>query len=487
MINMRSVVIIGCLFLLFSADVLASAKPQTPIQNVVVLMLENRSFDHYVGYLKQTLNPNIDGLTGNEYNLFNPQDPNSKRVYVNNRSPLVSPNPGHQIPDATLQIFGKQYPGPSDVPNMSGFVASAEGMHKGWGVPVMEALSNSSVSVTSALASEFALFDRWFSSVPGPTEINRMYLLSGTSHGLGYNDPIKLAEGMPQRTYFDEFHDQGLTWKIYFDQFPTAMFLKNLRSVNYMTHNYGVLGQFEQDAAKGNLPQFSFIEPAYFSIPLFPANDQHPSHDISHGEVLIKRIYTALRNSPQWNSTLFIVTFDEHGGFYDHVTPPMNVPNPDGMNANDPVYFGFDRLGVRVPTLMISPWINKGTLIHEPESGYFDHTSVYATLRKMFNLPNYLTQRDKYAATFESVLLQRSSPRTDCPTDLPNPKTVKTLEMIEMEHSQDMNDLQRGFSDLAANINGLAGTPDHIKTEHDGAKFVKKQMDLFFGRHGVKL
>jgi phospholipase C len=77
------------------------------------------------------------------------------------------------------------------------------------------------------------------------------------------------------------------------------------------------------------------------------------------GEALIKRIYTALRNSPQWNSTLFIVTFDEHGGFYDHVTPPMNVPNPDGLNADDPVYFGFDRLGVRVPTLMISPWINK--------------------------------------------------------------------------------------------------------------------------------
>lgn len=151
--------------------------------------------------------------------------------------------------------------------------------------------------------------------------------------------------------------------------------------MNYIEHNFKILAQFEHDAANGKLPHFSFIEPQYFSVPLFPANDQHPSHDVSHGkricictgcdlevvdsfldcigENLIKRIYTALRNSPQWNSTLFIVTFDEHGGFYDHVPPPMNVPSPDGINANDPVYFGFDRLGIRIPTLMVSPWINK--------------------------------------------------------------------------------------------------------------------------------
>jgi hypothetical protein len=98
MVNMRSLVLFGCIFLLFSADVLATVKPQTPIQNVVVLMLENRSFDHYVGYLKQTLNPNIDGLTGNEYNNYDPQNPNTPRVYVNNKSSLVTPNPGHQIP-----------------------------------------------------------------------------------------------------------------------------------------------------------------------------------------------------------------------------------------------------------------------------------------------------------------------------------------------------------------------------------------------------
>lgn len=96
-INMRPVAIIGVIILLFSADVLAVVKSQTPIQNVVVLMLENRSFDHYCGYLKQTLNQDIDGLTGNEYNLYNPQDPSSKRVYVSDKSGYVSNNPGHQI------------------------------------------------------------------------------------------------------------------------------------------------------------------------------------------------------------------------------------------------------------------------------------------------------------------------------------------------------------------------------------------------------
>jgi phospholipase C len=483
---MRPVAIISVLVLLFSADVLAAVKSQTPIQNVVVLMLENRSFDHYCGYLKQTLNEDIDGLTGNEFNLYNPQDPSSKRVYVSDKSPFISNNPGHQITDATLQIFGTHTPGPNDAPNMSGFVASAEENGQGWGATIMQSFSNSSISVTATLAKEFALFDRWFSSVPGPTEVNRFYLLSGTSHGVGNNDPITMAEGLPQRTYFDEFYDQGLSWKIYFEMFPSAVFLRNLRSPTYLINNYGILEQFESDAASGTLPQFSFIEPQYYSIPYYPANDQHPSHDVSQGELLIKRIYRAVRNSPQWNSTLLIITFDEHGGFYDHVPPPMNVPNPDGLNSNSPP-FNFDRLGVRVPTLMISPWINKGTLIHEPESSYFDHTSVYATVRKMFNLPNYLTQRDKYAATFEQILLERSTPRLDCPTDLPDPQNIKSIEMIAMEHTQDMNDLQKGFATLAANLNGLPGIPDHIKTEHEGAKFVKKQMDLFFGRHGVKL
>jgi len=105
MVNMRSLTLIGCIFLLFSADALAAVKPQTPIQNVVVLMLENRSFDHYCGYLKQTLNPNINGLTGNEYNLLNPKDPNSQRFYVNNKAPLVTPNPGHSVPGKCL--FGR--------------------------------------------------------------------------------------------------------------------------------------------------------------------------------------------------------------------------------------------------------------------------------------------------------------------------------------------------------------------------------------------
>ncbi len=109
----------------------------------------------------------------------------------------------------------------------------------------------------------------------------------------------------------------------------------------------------------GTLPTYSFIEPRYFSFPEFPANDEHPSHDVSQGELLIKQVYELVRNSPIWNTTLLILTFDEHGGFYDHVpTPTKDVPSPDGINSTEPP-FDFRRLGVRVPTILISPWVNK--------------------------------------------------------------------------------------------------------------------------------
>jgi phospholipase C len=332
------------------------------ITNVVVLMLENRSFDHMCGFLKQTYSTEIDGLNGNEYNLYDPENPNSKIVFVNDDAPYIDPNPGHQINDVTIQIFGKlinnQKFNESFIPPMNGFVKNAFEQSGKWGPEVMSCFNEKTVPVISTLAKEFAIFDKWFSSVPGPTDVNRMYVHSATSHGCTWNDPITLGEGYPQKTIYETLYEEGYSFKIYCEEVSTVLFFKNMRYSPYIEH-FKTFYEFLDDSKSGNLPHYSFIEPRYFSIPFYYANDQHPSHDVSQGELLIKQVYEALRASPQWNSTLLIVTYDEHGGFYDHYpTPLINVPNPDGINGANP-FFEFNRLGVRVPTLLISPWINK--------------------------------------------------------------------------------------------------------------------------------
>jgi phospholipase C len=144
--------------------------------------------------------------------------------------------------------------------------------------------------------------------------------------------------------------------------------------------------------------------------------NEHPPADLKAGDVFLKKVYEAVRNSPNWNSTLLLVTFDEHGGFFDPIPPPVNVPRPD----NEPLrpfvkHFNFDRLGARVPTIAVSPWVEKGAVISKgPNGEIFEHSSIPGTLKKLFDLPNFLTRRDAWAATFD-VALTRKTPRTDCP------------------------------------------------------------------------
>jgi phospholipase C len=145
---------------------------------------------------------------------------------------------------------------------------------------------------------------------------------------------------------------------------------------------------------------------------------------VANGQRLVKEVYEALRAGPQWNQTLLIVTYDEHGGFYDHVaTPTAGVPSPDGVRGPPPFFFKFDRLGVRVPTIMISPWIKKGTVVGRAsgptDTSEYEHSSIPATIKKIFNLSSdFLTKRDAWAGTFEHIFTELDQPRTDCPGTL---------------------------------------------------------------------
>ncbi|KAK4750689.1 hypothetical protein SAY87_004171 [Trapa incisa] len=467
------------IFLIFLAlsEGASSAQQKPPIKTIVVLVLENRSFDHMIGWMKKTINPNIDGVTGDECNPISTNTSNPETICFTDDADFVDPDPGHSFEDVVQQVFGS-----GSMPSMSGFVEQALSVSENLSETVMKGFRPESVPIYASLVQEFAVFDRWFSSIPGPTQPNRLFVYSATSHGSTSHVVRQLAVGYPQKTIFDSLHENGIDFGIYYQSIPSTLFYRNLRRLKYIPnfHQYGL--KFKKDARNGNLPNLTVIEPRYFDIVGLPANDDHPSHDVANGQKLVKEVYEALRASPQWNQTLLIITYDEHGGFYDHVkTPFSNVPNPDGNTGPAPYFFKFDRLGVRVPTIMVSPWIRKGTVITTPggptPSSEFEHSSIPATIKKMFNIKsNFLTHRDAWAGTFEQVVGNLASPRTDCPETLPEVSPMRTTEPKE---NGSLSEFQGEIVQLAAVLNGdhyLSSFPDEmskkmtVKEAHDYVK-----------------
>ncbi|KAL9423140.1 hypothetical protein AB3S75_035267 [Citrus x aurantiifolia] len=485
------------------AEITSSSQYPYPIKTIVVLVQENRSFDHMIGWMK-SLNSELDGVTGSESNPISTSDPNSPLIYFGDKSVYVDPDPGHSIQAIFEQVFGltwAQYTSLSSSssnneelhvlrPNMQGFAQNAESTQKGMAASVMNGFKPDMVPVYKELVAEFGVCDRWFASVPASTQPNRLYVHSATSHGATSNDTEKLIEGFPQKTIFESLDESGLSFGIYYQYPPATLFYRNLRKLKYLKHFHQFDLHFKKDCEEGKLPNYVVVEQRYFDLLSVPANDDHPSHDVSEGQKFVKEVYEALRSSPQWNEILFIITYDEHGGFYDHVpTPVTGVPSPDDIVGPEPYNFKFDRLGVRVPTIFISPWIQRGTLLHGPSgpspTSEFEHSSIPATVKKIFNLKEFLTKRDAWAGTFESVL-NRTSPRTDCPVTLPEP----TLKLRDGEAKEDakLTDFQQELVQMAATLNG-----DYKKdiyphklveemTVAEGAKYVEDAFKKFRGQ-----
>ncbi|TQE12940.1 hypothetical protein C1H46_001586 [Malus baccata] len=496
--NFPSFRFIFSLFLTLSGTFLpthfCSAQQQQPIKTVIVLVMENRSFDHMLGWMKKSVNPAINGVTGKECNPVStkPAEP-TKSICFSDDAEFVDPDPGHSFKAVEQQVFGS---GP--LPSMTGFVEQALSMSQNLSETVMKGFRPESVPVYAALVREFAVFDRWFSSIPGPTQPNRLFVYSATSHGSTSHVKKQLASGYPQKTIFDSVHENGLDFGVYFQTTPTTMFYRNMRKLKYTLkfHQYDL--KFKKDARKGKLPSLTVIEPRYFDLKGMPANDDHPSHDVANGQRLVKDVYETLRASPQWNETLLVITYDEHGGFFDHVqTPYVNVPNPDGNSGPAPYFFKFDRLGVRVPTIMLSPWIKKGTVMSGPQgptlNSEFEHSSIPATIKKIFNLnSNFLTHRDAWAGTFEQVVGQLSSPRTDCPVTLPD---VVPLRKTEAKEDGNLSEFQGEVVQLAAVLNGdhyLSSYPDEMSKKmsvREAHEYVKGAVSRFIraSKEAIKL
>jgi phospholipase C len=207
----------------------ASTSAPSPIKTVVVLVQENRSFDHMLGWTK-SLNPEINGVTGKESNPLSTTDPGSDQIYYGDKSVFVVPDPGHSIQAIYEQVFGEPWTEESAAkdlaPNMSGFAQNAERTATGLSQTVMNGFVPDNVPVFKELVTEFAVCDRWFASIPASTQPNRLFLHSATSHGLSGNDTKQLIEGMPQKTIFESVHEAGHTFGIYYQYPPATLYYR---------------------------------------------------------------------------------------------------------------------------------------------------------------------------------------------------------------------------------------------------------------------
>lgn len=337
---------------------------QDPIKHVVFLLLENHSFDQMLGCM-QTVYPTLDGIDEAKRAERGNRD-EAGQVYYPEPSTerQMALDPHHELIDVREQLedgnagfvrnFARAYPASTPAQRQQ----------------IMSYYPLGFLPALHALAREFTICDHWYASVPGPTWPNRFFALSGTASGrvrmpAGIRHP-ELENALfnqNQETLFDRLSAGGRSWKIYFYDFPCSLLLRKLRQPENLSH-YQTISHFFADAqTAAGFPEFCFIEPKYFGP---DQNDNHPPHNVMKSEKLIADVYNAIRANPElWNSTLLMVLFDEHGGFYDHVPPPATVP-PDAHNEE----YTFDRLGVRVPALLVSPWVGKRV-----ETTAFDHTS----------------------------------------------------------------------------------------------------------------
>jgi phospholipase C len=403
---------------------MAASNGLASIEHVVVLMLENRSFDHMLGFL-YTSAGNVspagqpyEGLTGKETN----PDANGNPVTVSQITPstpnayfMPGADPGEGYKATNDQLWGSDTaPASGTAPTLDGFIKDFSytlGWERtdGWSIlpgttanDIMGCFTPEALPVLSALAKGYAVCDHWFCSVPTETLPNRAFACAGTSQG--HMDDKTKAYTSP--SVFGLLSQNNLDWRIYgYDASPlTKEDFPDTKSA--AASHFGLFKDFQAAAAAGTLPPYTFLEPSWGST----GNSQHPNYDVALGEQLIHDTYEALRSGPGWDQTLFVLTYDEHGGCYDHVAPPWGATPPDATAGE--FGFGFDRFGLRVPTLLISPLIPAGTVYRVPAGGTsLDHTSILKTVEQRWNLPA-LTARDKAAPGFGDVL-SLTTPRTD--------------------------------------------------------------------------
>jgi phospholipase C len=437
------------------AATMTQVAPGGPISNVFVVMLENHSFDNI---LAMSGIPGLIAATTNDNNVYGSNPP----YYVVDGAPLSMPtDPGHEFTDTVQQLAGisATYPsgGPYPSINNSGFAANYATTTSEGPVPsasdigdIMACFNTSSqLPVTYQLATEYLVCDQWFSSMPGPTWPNRFFV-----HGASSNDwdsspsgtqitaweaGARLGFGFtyPNGSIYDSLTNAGIPWTIYndndnqfsddpqngsaFGAIPQVSAIHNISVLN----NINSLSDFPTDLQNPYPYTYTFIEPNYGDVTgtYEGGSSQHPMDDVYGGEALIQYVYESIRNSPLWANSVLIITYDEHGGFYDSVAPGTATAPNDGSDSSNSVNgFTFNQYGVRVPAIIVSPQVPQGAVDHT----IYDHSSIIASLNSLFNL-NSLTDRD---ATANNILanFSASAVRTNCITKLNGPSPAMKVK-----------------------------------------------------------
>lgn len=477
---------------------------QEKIDHIVVLMLENRSFDNLLGWLyaydKPSHGQEYEGLNWDLWNPLNNVDadgiPFIEKVPIEMNGQkkekygkpvsnpvdftLPSPDPGEGYKDTNFQLFSNyevasEYPpGPTNFGFVNNYQkAMLYGSYSFGDDPtnpraIMKCYTPEQTPVLSALARNFAVCDHYHASVPSQTLPNRSFVHAATSDGSVNNSPNIFTHS---KTIYNQIDDailsgrNDLSWKIFGNNFIpsgkkgvedkegkfgddhfslTRLCMTSLHGESY-DDNFGTLDEFIHLCKKDKLPSYSFLEPTYGGS---EQNDQHPPTDIRHGEQLIAKLYKAISQSKKFNETLFIITYDEHGGCFDHIAPPGGAKNPDSNNQPGQDGFLFNRFGVRVPCVVINPHIKAG-LIARPE-GYvpYDHTSIIKTVQTCFQLKGSLNPRNEEAPDLSGVLTL-SKPRAN---DFPKIHAPKCDEKIDTSHENDLHQIMKSALEKLSGI-----------------------------------
>lgn len=411
-----------------------------PIDHVIVLMLENCSFDRVLGACQKN-KPAIDGVNPSEKPRTNRYD-GKPYPQVAGAARVVIDDPHHETPHV-LQQLKPDTKGQSNAGFVRDYASSYHNLKKDAYGEVMKYFDVGALPAFHALAENFLVCDRWYSSVPGPTWANRLFVMSGTSLGR-----VSMPEGVldlnlhwyDQTTLFDRLDEKNVDWRIYYGDTPLSLLLVHQwEQKNRDRHQ--PMTQFFKDVAQSadKFPPYVFIEPAYCNP---GANDGHPPHDILASEELIASVYNAIRAKDDlWKSCLLVVLCDEHGGFYDHVSPPAAVP-PDHHQEE----YTFDRYGVRVPAVLVSPWVKNDVLNEE-----FDHTSLLKYLTDKWSLGS-LGARTAKANSFASAL--QTTPRDDTPESIPS--LPDTMVQQGRPIAQPLTSLENGIVALSHALESMA-------------------------------
>jgi phospholipase C len=426
-------------------DLLFGRRSDPPVvDKIFVLMLENRSFDHVFGlsgmrgHTPDGAPTVVDGAPAGSHSNIDPFDHSSHPVTGGADFSLkgVDADPGHEFDNTVVALCGNgvTYPATHVYPPIdnSGFVANYRDTGSSTPGRIMRCFEPERMPVLHQLAREYAVCDAWFSSLPGPTWPNRFFAAAASSGGLDRSpttadiisattvDGYRFENG----TIYDALDDRCLAWRIVEgDEFPVSFALAGM-NLNALQGRFTDFEDFVSDVQSPSYEaKYVFIEPKYgahdFDVTgpgdFTCGNSTHPLDDVTRGERLIKDVYEAIRRSPHWERSVLVVTFDEHGGFYDHVEPPTAVPPGDTPTLSNVEFgFPFDRLGVRVPAVVISPRVRRGTIDHT----VYDHSSILATVERNFRLPS-LTARD--AAAGDLLHLLTGPVRPDTPAQLVEP------------------------------------------------------------------